>query len=341
MGFVSRVAHCICLTISLILAAHAQGLDANSGVAGSDKESIDMTRRTLLFVENRGQVHDAAGKPRPDVLYMGQSNGLKVTVSAAGMSYQFEKPTSGAPRRQEEILRWDDRIPAPPRSFEVGRIDVQLIGSNPNAKALSSDSAAYFENYYNIPAAPQGIVKVKSWKQITLQDVYPAIDWVIKSNGEGLKYEFLVRPGGDPGRIRLRYLGAETLQQMPDGALQIRGPLGELEEAAPVSFTADGKAVTSRFLLQGNELSFELGEYDQGQQLTIDPPMLWATYYGGAGVEYGTTMTTDAFGNVYLGGETNGTTGLATSGAYQTTVAGSSDAFLVKFSSNGTRQWAT
>ncbi len=55
----------------------------------------------------------------------------------------------------------------------------------------------------------------------------------------------------------------------------------------------------------------------------------------------GYSCATDASGNVYLAGYTNSTTGIATTGAHQTTIGGSDDAFLVKFNSSGVRQWGT
>ena len=67
----------------------------------------------------------------------------------------------------------------------------------------------------------------------------------------------------------------------------------------------------------------------------------WGTYYGGAGVEDGSSCATDASGNIYLSGWTPSTSGIATTGAHQTTFGGRNDAFLVKFNSVGVRQWGT
>ena len=59
-------------------------------------------------------------------------------------------------------------------------------------------------------------------------------------------------------------------------------------------------------------------------------------------VGYWSSCATDASGNVYLAGDTNSTTGIATTGAHQTTYGGGYyDAFLVKFNSSGVRQWGT
>lgn len=67
----------------------------------------------------------------------------------------------------------------------------------------------------------------------------------------------------------------------------------------------------------------------------------WTTYYGGSGLENGTGIALDVNGNIYIVGNTTSTSGIATSGSFQTNIVGSSDAFIVKFNSSGVRQWAT
>jgi hypothetical protein len=67
---------------------------------------------------------------------------------------------------------------------------------------------------------------------------------------------------------------------------------------------------------------------------------LWATYYGGTqfDIAYASATATNA---VFITGSTSSTSGISTSGAYQATLSGTSDAFLVRFNANGVRQWGT
>jgi hypothetical protein len=67
---------------------------------------------------------------------------------------------------------------------------------------------------------------------------------------------------------------------------------------------------------------------------------LWATYYGGSSSESGNTTTLDAYGNVYIAGQTNSSSNVSL-GGFQNTIGGSTDAFFVKFDSNGNRIWAS
>jgi len=66
----------------------------------------------------------------------------------------------------------------------------------------------------------------------------------------------------------------------------------------------------------------------------------WSTYYGGGSDDFGYSCTTDGNDNVYLAGSTESTSAIASAG-HQETYGGNRDAYLVKFSSNGARQWGT
>lgn len=67
----------------------------------------------------------------------------------------------------------------------------------------------------------------------------------------------------------------------------------------------------------------------------------WATYYGGADYEQGFGCKIDVSGNIMFSGQTESTSGMATTGTHQTTFAGNYDAFLAKFNSSGVLQWGT
>jgi hypothetical protein len=64
----------------------------------------------------------------------------------------------------------------------------------------------------------------------------------------------------------------------------------------------------------------------------------WGTYYNGPGYACASDKTG---GFVYLAGSTSSGSGISTSGSHQTSIDGSSDAFLAKFDLSGVRQWGT
>lgn len=77
-------------------------------------------------------------------------------------------------------------------------------------------------------------------------------------------------------------------------------------------------------------------------KFTSNGTRIWSTYYGGSGTDYSYSCQLDTTGNVFLSGITSSTNNISTPGSYQTTYGGGTyDGFLVKFNTNGVRQWGT
>ncbi len=71
---------------------------------------------------------------------------------------------------------------------------------------------------------------------------------------------------------------------------------------------------------------------------------LWSTYFGGGKDENLSTsgIVTDQEGNVYIGGATSSTNGIASGNAFQSTLKGTQDGYLAKFDAQqGTLLWST
>jgi hypothetical protein len=81
--------------------------------------------------------------------------------------------------------------------------------------------------------------------------------------------------------------------------------------------------------------------------LNADGELIWATYYGGIGLDYQLgleLLTIDEEDNIYFGGTTNSNTGIATNGAYQvdlTTTSQLGNMFVAAFNHQGEQLWGT
>src|SRR6185295_7584506 len=65
------------------------------------------------------------------------------------------------------------------------------------------------------------------------------------------------------------------------------------------------KEVSGRFVISAeDEVSFDIGEYDAGKPLIIDPAFVFSTYFGGGAEDIGYSVARDAFGNSYVAGAT-------------------------------------
>ena len=67
----------------------------------------------------------------------------------------------------------------------------------------------------------------------------------------------------------------------------------------------------------------------------------WGTYYGGVLDEFVYNLHFDALQNLFITGYSSSSNAIASVGAHQTTLSGSTDGYIAKFNSSGVRQWGT
>lgn len=293
----------------------------------------------LLFMENAGQVTDQSRNPRSDIQFsLHATPGLNVFIGNGAIHYQFCKVDVTKTIVADKSGLFVKKQAHEKTSAMFYRMDVELIGANKNAKAITSNTGQYYENYFNERTGGKSIT-AHSFGRVVYQDVYPGIDWILFVSNGKLKHEFLVKNGANPGNIRLRYHGTTGLQLASDGSLVATTPMGVITENAPESFQADGTPVKSAFSLVGNELVYNIGDYNG--ELTIDPGLAWCTYIGGLSYDIAFNVAIDNAENVFASGQTQSWASIATTGAYSTTISGVDDAFLSKFNSAGTIQWST
>lgn len=229
-------------------------------------------KNNTLFIENRGQVTDQNNIPRTDIQFKVEgAGGLSIFIGDGAIRYQFSRLAPGA---EPPIFdKFAPTAPAP-MEFDMYRMDVTLLGADKHAQMVPEGRAVYCENHIGNSIS----ATAHSYSKVTYKDVYPHIDWVLYGSGDRLKHEFVVHKGGNVADIKLQYGGATALQINPDGSLTAATPLGAITEQAPVSYQADGKPVGSAYVLNGNVLTYTTGSYDA--DLTIDPTLDWATYFG-------------------------------------------------------------
>ncbi|MBS1781356.1 MAG: T9SS type A sorting domain-containing protein [Bacteroidetes bacterium] len=307
--------------------------------------------KPLQFIENKGQVVDQDGKRRTDIDYKLDAGNMQLFIGDGRLHYQWianSKVIPAEPGQKSNVGLWDVRKDtAEPADIRYSRMDVTLVGADKNATVTATEEQDYVENYY-LPQCPDGVT-AHSYKKITYRNVYPQIDWVLYiSEGAtaGLKYDFIVHPGGNPANIKLSYGGADNLQLAENGTLTATSPMGTVTEHAPYSYDAVTKeTVSSRFVLQDNILSYRLvSRNDVAGDLVIDPAILWAGYIGGNLGDYVYGITKDSFYNIYVCGSTTSTANLATTGAYQGSLSSTAGTagFIARYDSEtGAIQWAT
>ncbi|MGA2136152.1 MAG: SBBP repeat-containing protein [Bryobacteraceae bacterium] len=295
----NRVSFCMWLTAACLPIFCSAGTQA--------KVNVDFGKVPLSFEANRGQT-DA----RVDYLSRGKGYTLLLT-------------------RDQAVLRLKEGAP----------LRMKLLGASGQAAASGLDQLPGVANYFRGHDPSQWHTGIPTYQKVKYAGVYPGVDLVYYGNQGRLEHDFIVAPGADPAKIVLSFEGA---QPRVDGQGDLRLTIGgsELRFQKPVVYQTSNQAgagakqaVAGRYALDGSKVRFELGAYDHSRELTIDPLLVYSSYLGGSGNDYGTGVAVDSQGSAYVTGYTT-STNFPTENPIIGTLDESQDAFVSKFNASGT-----
>lgn len=297
------------------------------------------------FVENKGQWDDKV-KFRTDFpggSFFLQSKGFRVMLhNAEDMNYL-------------SAFMHGNAKPLPPGTpfiLHSHAYDVDFLGASPTIQAVPEKMLPNYNNYFlgSDPAKWKGDCKI--FQAVTYENVYPNIDVRYYTDGGNLKYDFVVKPGGNVDAIALRFNGVDKLEVV-DKQLSIGTSVGTVKELYPYTYQAlDGKrsTVDCRYVVRDNVVRFKVKDYDRKATIVIDPTLIFSSFTGSSSDNWGYTATPGPDGSFFAGGISFGAGYPVTTGAYQTVFAGGVnedqtgvyDIAIMKLSPDGSQNlWAT
>jgi len=201
-----------------------------------DSRQLEATYGQLptTFIENKGQEDDRAK------FYL-RSRNQTLWITNDGVVFDLLRaPAPQTPVVSPEGRRVRQRR-APPERLVFTQ---QFLNSNRRVTIEPRQLLPGTHNYYLGKDPSHWRPGIRGWGEVLYRDIWTGVDLRLYGNGRHLEQEFIVRPGGDPSRIRVAYRGIEGLRIAEDGALVIRTAFGELKESAPTIYQEiDGKRV--------------------------------------------------------------------------------------------------
>lgn len=300
---------CLVLFASLTFRVTSESRNSTTTTTSSESpiaESL-VANLPLSFQPNYGQTD-------PEVNFLARGDGYQLFLTANAAVFSF------ADRECQATLR------------------MQLTGANAHARVETSNRLPGVDNYLIGNQRRQWQTNVPNFGRVSYREIYPGIDLTYYGNQQQLEYDFELKPGADPNRIRLSAADADVVQVDANGELLIKIASGEVRQHKPIVYQEiKGRrtAVAGRFVVYGKEVGFAVGQYDKTQPLTIDPTLVYSTYLGGGGDDTGSSIDIDNAGNIYVTGTTS-SMNFPTQNPYQASNAGGlADIFVTKLDPTG------
>jgi len=150
--------------------------------------------------------------------------------------------------------------------------------------------------------------------------------------GGGIQDLIICKFNSSGARIWGTYYGGENDENYGAGC--------NVDNNGDVYFAGTTKSNTG-IATSGSHQSINMGDDAFLVKLNSNGMRLWGTYYGDTNYEIAYGLSIDN-NSCYLSGSTSSSSGIATPGSFQpSNIYNDQDAFLVKFSANGVRQWGT
>ncbi|HMK19423.1 MAG TPA: PKD domain-containing protein [Chitinophagaceae bacterium] len=227
---------------------------------------------------------------------------------------------------------------------------VDFAGSSKDFELIPDKPLEYYNNYFIGNDPSKWASNCKIYQGVTAKNIYPNVDVRFYTDKGNMKYDIIVKPGADVSKIVLRYSGADDLE-VRDKQLVIKTSVGDVKESDPYTYQYENnqrKQISAKYVLIGKEIRFDVKNYNRNEVLIIDPTLIFSSFSGSAGDNYGFTATYGPDGSFYGGGINLKTGYPVTPGAFQSVWGGgagsiiATDISISKLSSNGTsRIYAT
>jgi hypothetical protein len=268
----------------------------------------------LSFEANDGQ---ADGR----VKFLSRTSGYAIflTGDEAVLAFGRKKAKNAAPKGASRfegaavsLKRYPDTNlnPATLQSMTGSVLRMKLRNANPAAKIAGTDKLAGTSNYFIGNDPEKWRTNVPTYRKVKYEGIYPGVDLVYYGNQRQLEYDFIVAPGADPRRIAFDVSGANRIHRDGHGDLVFKTGEDETRWHKPVAYQEkDGsrQLVAAHYAITDtNRVGFEVAKYDASRPLYIDP-LIYSTYLGGSGYDYGSSIAVDTTGIAYVTGGTYST----------------------------------
>lgn len=315
------------LSVSLLLTFLVSSI---CSLSQSSDWQVNYTKQRI-FVENKGQFDQDANESTGEVFYAAELPKLRILFGAKGISYQF-KEIKFIPKEERNaileqtvsnVYEYKQREKLHGK-YLVSSDEINMTWDqvNENVEVIAEGLTEDYQSYSVNDSATGEVVgfdHCRQYTKITYLNFLDGIDieYTIHPDS-GIKYAIRVHPYADPSMVKMAY---DVNASVINNEVLVPTLFGQMIDHQPVSYYANdhNNQIATSFVKNGNNIHFELGNYDQSKTIIIDP---WVQNPNDPNSNWDCVweLDYDNSGNVYV-------------------IAGIMPLQLLKYNASGTLQW--
>ncbi|MDD3877880.1 MAG: gliding motility-associated C-terminal domain-containing protein [Bacteroidales bacterium] len=289
----------------------------------------------ISFIENKNQWDTP-------IKYKVELTGIGIFLEEDGITYVFEDRNAVQKLMQYKLASSEEKehMSLPSSLVNYHAFKVNFVNAHKVVSTSAYNPAPDYINYYIGDDKNKWASEVRKFGKVEYQNLYDYIDVVFYGTDHLFKYDFVVKPQGNPENIIMAYEGVDDISLNGRGNLLVKTSVGDITELKPYAYqiiNGDTIDVACKFLLSRNQVTFQLPDnYNRSYNLIIDPTLIFSTFSGSTSDNWGYTATYDYDGFVYAAGIAMGVGYPFTLGSFQQTFGGAyCDISITKYDTTG------
>jgi hypothetical protein len=298
------------LILGIGVAASATAPQVGPAAPQAAPQPVSFDKLPLDFIPNRGEAD-------PEARYYVRTGHYTLWLTQDGLIFDSTKS-------------------ALPAGRDVTSLD--FIGAATDPEIVPVETTSHVVNFIIGSDPARWRTGIETSRAVLYKGLYDGIDLKVYGVEKEVEYDWIVKPGADPGMIEFAYNGNRTARIDREGNLVVGTAFGDIVHRKPSAYQiVNGRKneVSARFrALEKGAYGFDLGPYDSGAELVIDPAvLLYGTYLGGSKSDgmYSIALVSGAI----CGAGTTESANFPMRKAYDPSFNGAYDGFIFKLAPDG------
>lgn len=289
------------------------------------------------FTENRGQL-------KSDALFYYFGKNSSILIFKDRIIFDFHR--IGSPKKEYIPNKFAKNGNLESRGYLTKRegmvLSMEFLDFNKNFILETLDETNKINYFKN----GKEITGLKKFGKLKLINLYDRIDLLLGFDQGQFRFDLILNENANAEKIKLKINGGEKIRKIlgddfnNNSKIEILSQFGKvyfgeitsfyLSDEYPYKNFYKGENTGTEYQLNGNILSFKVGNYDKTRKFVIDPTV-YSTFFGGLDVDEITDMVKDKNEDIIITGWTRSENFRTTPGAYNTLFYSETDCFVSKF----------